>query len=161
MMKLLKRLISLTPTKPMRGIVLFLFFIFYTNISFAVEWGTVCLKQSCFHVEVARTPSEKRQGLMSREQLTEKTGMFFVYPKENRPVFWMKNMLISLDFVWLNALGQVVDLSENIAPCKTEDCPTLKSHVPIQYVFEVPAGSIRASQIKNGDMAVIQLGEKA
>lgn len=127
--------------------------------AYAAEVGLVCFKETCFRPEIARAQSQKQHGLMNRTGLTREQGMLFIYEKEVQPVFWMKNMLMPLDFIWLNGENRIVDISQNVPACKNENCPTISGREPVQYVLEVSAGSIQKSGIKIGDQAVVKLGE--
>ncbi len=124
----------------------------------AFSQASVCFQEGCFYPEVAKTAVQKQNGLMGRKQLGDAEGMLFVYDSEIRPAFWMKNMLIPLDFVWLDRKGQVVDLHRDVPPCGKE-CPSIVSRAPLTYVLEIPAGTVQKSGIEIGDHAVIQLGE--
>ncbi|KYK25437.1 hypothetical protein AYK26_06225 [Euryarchaeota archaeon SM23-78] len=87
-------------------------------------------------VEIAKTPAERAQGLMYREELCEKCGMLFVFPEEDRQSFWMKNTYLPLDMVFINSDFEVVDVLR-AAPCTQEPC---KNYVPKEkalYVLEV------------------------
>lgn len=123
----------------------------------AAEKATVCFMQSCFYPEVARVQSQKQRGLMEREKLPEQGGMIFIYENETRPLFWMKNMRIPLDFIWLDRWGKVVDIRENVPECRIANCPTLESAKPAQYVLEISAGATQKNRIRMGDEAKIQL----
>jgi len=132
---------------------------YFPASAFSAETGLVCFKTICIHAEIAQTGTQKKQGLMGRKQLLEGHGMLFTYDHEVQPDFWMKNMLIPLDFVWLNRQGEVVNISERIPPCGANNCPIITSPKRVQYVLELPSGSIQKIKIKSGDHAVIQLGE--
>lgn len=128
----------------------------FSSPAFCAETGSVCFKNFCVQPEIARTQAEKEHGLMARVRLMSGQGMLFVYNDERRPDFWMKNMLMPLDFIWISAEKRVVDISQNIPPCKQDDCPTIRSRAPVQYVLEVAAGTIEKNGIKMGDQAVIR-----
>ena len=128
---------------------------------FAAGVGSVCFKEICFNPEIARAQIEKQQGLMGREKLSENGGMLFVYERESSPAFWMKDMLIPLDFIWFDASGKTIKLDQNIPACpQSGSCPAIGSSKPAKYILEVSAGSIQKTGIKIGDQAIIKLGEK-
>jgi len=124
----------------------------------AYAQASVCFGSDCFYPEIAQTASQKEKGLMGREQLAENGGMLFVYDQEIRPAFWMKNMRIPLDFVWIDRNARVVDLHPSVLPCG-QDCPSIVSRYPLKYVLEIPAGSAEKRGIEIGDHAVIKMGE--
>ena len=68
----------------------------------------VVINERIIFVEVAITPEERQRGLMERELLQEDNGMLFVFSEEDVYSFWMKNMEINLDIIWINADGNVV-----------------------------------------------------
>jgi uncharacterized membrane protein (UPF0127 family) len=70
----------------------------------------VLVQGSVFQLEVARTPSERARGLMGRASLAGDAAMLFVYETERILSFWMKDTLIPLDILFLNAQGVVVDI---------------------------------------------------
>ena len=118
------------------------------------DGGTVAVKGQRFLAEVARTPEEHARGLMYRKSLERDRCMFFVYDEDGYHAIWMKNCLISLDVVWVDAAGSVVELAEKVPPCsplRGDDCPSYGGNVDARHFVEFPAGTIRRLALKKGD----------
>ena len=99
-------------------------------------------------VELARTPAQREQGLMYRKELAPDAGMLFTFPEEGYPVFWMKNTLIPLDMIFINAAREVVGI---VARAKPESLERLAVDRPAKYVLEVNAGFCDLHHIERGD----------
>ncbi len=108
------------------------------------------------YVEIADEPHELNQGLMFRENLELDRGMFFVFDDERTLSFWMKNTLIPLDMLFVDADFRIVDIKENVPPCKEDPCPSYPSKKPAKYVLEVNAGFVLKNDIKIDDMVSFQ-----
>ena len=93
-----------------------------------------------YRLEVARTPEEHAQGLMYRESLPDRTGMVFPFPQPGPHRFWMKNTMIALDIIWLDAEGRVVFVSANTPPCRADPCPNYGPEEPVSAVVEIAGG---------------------
>lgn len=102
-------------------------------------------------VEIADELQEQIKGLMFRQDLDWDDGMLFVYESEKKRSFWMKNTLIPLDMLFIDADFRIIDIKEDVQPCKTESCPTYPSMFPAKYVLEVNAGFVMTNNIKIGD----------
>jgi len=50
--------------------------------------------------------------------------MVFIFEDVGFYPFWMKNTLIPLDMIWLDADHRVVSVAESVPPCKADPCPT-------------------------------------
>ncbi|MFH1622177.1 MAG: DUF192 domain-containing protein [Candidatus Omnitrophota bacterium] len=110
-----------------------------------------CFKDICFDVELAITPSERNQGLTYKEVLDRDSGMLFVYDKEDKQCFWMKNMLIPLDIIWLNKDKEVVHIQENAQPCEGSLCSEICPEQKAKYVLELNAGTCDLLDLGLGD----------
>jgi uncharacterized membrane protein (UPF0127 family) len=101
-----------------------------------------------FSVELALTPEQREQGLQGRRTLALGTGMLFDF-KNSRPVYmWMKNTFISLDMLFIDAGGRVVNIVERTVPMSLA---TISSDGPVRAVFEINGGTARRLGIRPGD----------
>jgi len=99
----------------------------------------ICTNKTCFTVEIARTPDEQHLWLMNRESMSENHGMIFVFPKSDFHDFWMKNTLLPLDMIRMDAQGKVVRIL-TAQPCTVDPCMIYKPEVFANYVLEINAG---------------------
>ena len=95
-----------------------------------------------FTVEVADDAAERSRGLMFRESLDPAAGMLFVYESPRRASFWMKNTLIPLDIIYIQADGTVLSIARNTTPLSEAPIP---SGGPVVGVLELAGG--RAAEI--------------
>jgi len=109
----------------------------------APETQTLTIGEQSFAVEIADTATERQQGLMYRESMPANQGMLFVWADEAPRNFWMKNTLIPLDMVWINAAREIVDIKA-AEPCRVADCPTYEGQAPAMYVLELNQGVLDA-----------------
>jgi uncharacterized membrane protein (UPF0127 family) len=107
-----------------------------------------------YRLELAHTPEEQAQGLMFRESLPEKTGMLFLFPDKGVHRFWMKNTMIPLDMIWMDAEGKVLFVSADTPPCKADPCPSYGPESPAAMVLEIAGG--KAAREKIGVGSVLQ-----
>ncbi|MEO0914213.1 MAG: DUF192 domain-containing protein [Pseudomonadota bacterium] len=90
-----------------------------------------------FRVEVRDTVAERAEGLMFRERLGRFEGMLFVYERPQPVAFWMKNTLIPLDMIFMDASGVVQRVHANAVP---GDLTSIPGGDNIQFVLEVNGG---------------------
>lgn len=107
------------------------------------------------YAEAANTPAEHEMGLMNQTYLNENSGMLFVFPTEQKQSFWMKNMRISLDIIFITTDNHVLGVYQSVPPCTTDPCSLYTSNAPIRYVLEVNAGFSERHGITSGDTVFI------
>lgn len=103
---------------------------------------SLAIGEQQFFVEVVSTAATRQQGLMNRDFMPANQGMLFEFPNEAPRNFWMKNTLIPLDMIWLDANKMIVDI-QAAEPCKVEQCPIYSGKAPAQYVLELNQGVLR------------------
>lgn len=74
-------------------------------------------------LEVAETSQQQALGLMYRTALPDNRGMLFPFNPPRSVSFWMRNVEINLDMIFIRD-GIVVDIAANVPPCTTTPCPT-------------------------------------
>ena len=94
--------------------------------------------------ELASTDEERTRGLMFREKILSDQGMLFVFPTENLYSFWMKNTLIPLDILWLDASKRIIHVERSVPPCRRDPCPSYGPNIPALYVLELQSGAADA-----------------
>jgi uncharacterized membrane protein (UPF0127 family) len=130
-----------------------LFFFFFLKAT----TPKVCFRKNCLKVDIADTLETRSNGLMHRRHLPSGQGMLFIFPKEDYWSFWMKNTLIPLDIIWMDAKGRIVDMIENAQPVSGGEVPPgLKPVFKALYVLEANAGFVREHHLRHGDQARFQ-----
>ncbi|MFA6081820.1 MAG: DUF192 domain-containing protein [Patescibacteria group bacterium] len=115
---------------------------------------TVTIGQTKITTEIAKTSTQKEQGLSGRTSLKFDSGMLFSYDNPTRPTFWMKGMKFPLDFIWVRD-GKVIELTEHVAaPLSSMTESQMLKYVPkenVDAVIEVNGGFVEYNKIKVGD----------
>ena len=101
-----------------------------------------------FDVELAVTPEQLSLGLMYRRSLAANAGMLFNYSRSQKVTMWMKNTLIPLDMVFIDATGTVAHISERAVP---QSVKMISSGVLVIAVLELNGGTVARLKIKIGD----------
>jgi uncharacterized membrane protein (UPF0127 family) len=117
------------------------------------EAGVVKMKigRETFSLEVADTPKKQQLGLMHRKSMPQDRGMIFVFPEEQERSFWMKNTLIPLDIIYLDAGGKVVSVKQ----MKPLDESSVPSDGPAKYAVELNQGAAKRAGVAAGDVLTV------
>lgn len=137
-------------------IVLLVIIVFVLIISaifykiYSRQFKTIEIGKTKVFVEIADTSQERERGLSGRKHLKENSGMLFLFEVPGHYSFWMKGMLIPLDFIWIKE-KRVVDLTQDVQPQDYQLPTTLSSRSEVDMVLEVKAGFIEKNNIEVGD----------
>lgn len=94
-----------------------------------------------FELELVDDPASRRQGLMGRDYLAANEGMLFDFPPDTTPAIWMRNMLISLDLLFVDEQSRLVKIFAEVPPCAATPCDIYRVERPMRFVIELPAGT--------------------
>ena len=106
-------------------------------------------------LEVARTQEQQATGLMYRTTLADDRGMLFPFEPPQQLSFWMKNVSIPLDMIFIRD-GKVKAIAASVPPCTTEPCPTYGPDIAVNQVIELRGGRAAELGLKVGDKVNIK-----
>ncbi len=91
------------------------------------------------NVRIADTVDTRTLGLSFFKELPDKQGMLFVFPTNDQYAFWMKDMFMNVDIIWINEDFTIIHRVINASP---DTYP--QTYEPIsssRYVLEIPANT--------------------
>ncbi len=121
----------------------------------AQDYAQADVKFSDFsiHTTIPVTPARQAQGLAGRTGLSDSQGMLWLYQTAKIPAFWMKDMVIPIDILWIRD-GRIVEITADIPPPATPEAqlPIYKPRQVTDSVLEVRAGFATAHGLQVGDV---------
>jgi uncharacterized membrane protein (UPF0127 family) len=97
--------------------------------------------------EVARTPEQRRQGLMNRKTLGKDRAMLFVFEKDQKLSFWMKDTSIPLSIAYIAKDGTIKEI-HRMRPYSEK---AVKSDHYVRYALEVNQGWFEKRGVEPGE----------
>lgn len=99
------------------------------------------------NTEIADTGPTRENGLMFRRSMPETDGMLFVFDKEQKLYFWMKNTYIPLDIAYIDKNGII----KEIYHMKPLDASVIYNSInPVMFALETNLGWFSRHRIKTG-----------
>lgn len=101
-----------------------------------------------YQVEVADNLFERSRGLMRRQRLAPTAGMLFIYENVSEIEFWMKDVSIPLDIIFINHCGLVVKIYKGAQPFDETPIP---SEGPVKAALELNYKTVERDKIVLGN----------
>jgi uncharacterized membrane protein (UPF0127 family) len=103
--------------------------------------------------EVMVSEMDMTRGMMCRDSLAPDRGMLFMHRSPGNYRYWMYQVRIPLDLIWMDHDRQIVEIVADAPPCKTaaDQCPTYGGRRRAQYVLELAGGMAARYGLKVGD----------
>jgi len=101
-----------------------------------------------FSVWIAADDKSRESGLMFVRELPPDHGMLFLFEFPQEVAFWMKNTVLSLDLIFIDPAGQVLNIAANARPYSLDP---IVSRGRAIAVLEVVGGTARTIGLKPGD----------
>ena len=113
--------------------------------------ATTVIGGETIELEVAATPQQQQLGLMYRDSLADNRGMLFTFTPPREVRFWMKNVTINLDMIFLHN-GIVQAIESQVPPCLQDICPVYgPANTVIDRVIELRGGRASELGLQPGD----------
>jgi len=88
--------------------------------------------------EVVTSDAAQEKGLGGRASIPHDYAMLFVFAKDDTYGFWMKDMLVPIDMIWVSDSHKVLKVDASVAP---DTYPSVfYPPEPVRYVLETRAG---------------------
>lgn len=104
-------------------------------------------RQHPFQIWLADSDARRERGLMFVKALPDNTGMLFVFNRPQKIQMWMKNTLIPLDMVFIDANGRIDSIAVNTTPMSLH---IIESRHAVLGVLELAGGSTQQLGIHAG-----------
>jgi uncharacterized membrane protein (UPF0127 family) len=90
-------------------------------------------------------PVDMQKGMMFRDSLARGRGMLFIHQTPGLNPYWMYQVRIPLDIIWMDSSHRIVEISADTPPCQTKAslCPNYGGHQTAQFVLELGGGEAR------------------
>jgi len=105
-----------------------------------------------FAVWIADDDRSRQRGLMYVRALPADRGMLFLFERPQELAFWMKDTFVSLDLVFIDASGRVLNVAANAPPFSLVP---IRSQGEALAVLEVVAGTARRIGLSPGDTVTL------
>lgn len=143
-------------TRALGVVVVGLCFGLATQIAFALTPAqpelpkiALTIREIRIDAEVADDADEKTIGLMGRKELSEGSGMLFVFSRPQPMGFWMKDTLIPLSIAYINGEGVIREIHD-MQPLDESGVSSVFRD--LVYALEVPQGWFAKNGILAGDI---------
>lgn len=96
-------------------------------------------------VEVMYAATDLQRGMKYRDSLPEGRGMLFIHGIPGKYPYWMFEVKVPLDIIWLDRNKRIVQLIHEVPPCPGPEktCKYYGGQFDAQFVLEIPAGAAR------------------
>lgn len=121
-----------------------------------VKYAKIKIGNATVNAEIADTFLKKAIGLTGRKSLKEDEGMLFPFKTEDYHRFWMFNMSIPIDIIFMSKNKTVVDILQNAQPCGLI-CESYAPKEKAMYVLEVKTNFTERHRVKIGAKADFNL----
>lgn len=105
--------------------------------------------------ETKVSTADQMLGMMFRDSLAKDRGMLFINRTEDNVPYWMYQVRIPLDIIWMDHQRRIVEISANTPACTSKssrDCPSYGGHEKARYVLELAGGGAAIYGLKVGDV---------
>jgi len=101
-----------------------------------------------FRVWIAADDRSRTRGLMFVREMPADRGMLFIFQVPQPAAFWMKDTYLSLDLIFIDPLGRVLNIARDARPFSLTP---IESDGSVIAVLELSAGTAKRIGLAPGD----------
>lgn len=137
------------------GLLILLIIAFLFTQNFFGVFGnraTATIRNQTYSIDVVKTPKEQQIGLSEKSSISANYGMYFPFEKADYYAFWMKNMKLPIDIIFIRD-NKIVTIHDSV-PAPTSDSnnlPLYQPDEPADAVLEITAGLSKKYGFAKGD----------
>ena len=134
------------------------FYVYIGRVSIVERKAEVRIGGQTVIVDVAKTEKDRARGLSGRTKIGINEGMLFLFPNEGRYPFWMKDMRVPIDILWIRE-GRIVGVEEMVYPeqnISPEMLTLYTSPLPVDKVLELAGGRFHILRARIGNVVRIR-----
>ena len=114
--------------------------------------GSVLIKNNTWDVEIVADEQDRINGLSNRTLLKNNNGMLFVFETLSNQSFWMKDMFIPIDMIFIDDNWRIVLIESNVQPNSFPK--TFGSNIKSKFVLEINALQAAIYDLQVGDQVI-------
>lgn len=105
--------------------------------------------QAAFNIDLAADEETRARGLMHVAQMPLSKGMLFIYDRPQIMSFWMRNTLIELDMIFVDAFGVIRHIHHRAQPL--DETPISPGPEALTAALEINGGLAQRLGLAVGD----------
>lgn len=103
--------------------------------------------------EALRHPTDMMRHMMFRESLAEDRGMLLTHGQMGNYSYWMYQVKVPLDIVWMDQSKRIVEIVTDVPPCPSKsarECPVFGGKEKAIFVLQLAAGTVKKQKLELG-----------
>lgn len=116
------------------------------------EYGKILHDKEIWPVKVANNEESRVRGLSNKSFLDRQTGLLFAFDDMDHRRFWMKDMLIYIDMIFIDENWEIVLIEENLSPSSFPK--VFGDKIKSKYVLELNGGEAKIHGMEVGDRLI-------
>jgi uncharacterized protein len=125
-------------------------------IFLASRSDTACFENKCITLEIVDSYEERAIGLMYRSSIDEGRGMLFIFEEPGYHQFYMKNMKMPIDMIFLDENLTITKIFSEVSTCIEAPCELYSADTPTKYVIETKAGFSKKHGVEPGQKVALK-----
>jgi len=102
--------------------------------------------------ELAMHPKDVMRGMKYRDTLARDRGMLFFHGEPGFYPYWMYEVKVPLDMIWMDKDRKIVQIVHKAPPCPgpPDKCMSYGGQFSATYILELPAGTAAENGLRPG-----------